>query len=158
MAAKAAIFVTGDKELDRAMRRFAEEDNKGAKKAVRQASRAASKIVADDYKRRVPVDSGALKASVTVRALKRSRVRIGTRVVVPQDKLFKQYAKRHGGKEPSPRKGETTPFYYPSVLEFGDGVRPGKRFLTKSLRENEKAVRDEFLLFLRGAISKAGRL
>jgi HK97 gp10 family phage protein len=88
-----------------------------AKKVVRQAIRPAAKGIQRTAQANAPVDTGALKKSIKVRALKRSRTRIGITVATnSSDNLFK-------GKE-----------FYGGLLEFG--FRRGKR--TNAIKQAQK--------------------
>lgn len=75
MAAAKGILITGDKELDRLLKGL---PLAAQKKLSRKATRKAAKeIVLPDAKARVPVDTGELEESLVVKAIKRSRNRIG---------------------------------------------------------------------------------
>ena len=76
--AKAAV-VTGVPELDAKLK---ELKGPKAKEAVRKSTREALRPVADQVKATAPRRTGRLSRSVKVRSLKRSRVRVGSRVTV----------------------------------------------------------------------------
>lgn len=72
------VIITGDKELDRLLKGL---PLKVQKKVSRSATRKAAKdIVLPDAKSRVPVDTGDLEESLSVRAIKRSRTKFGHEV------------------------------------------------------------------------------
>ena len=72
-------FVTGDKLIDKKLQSFPiQVQKKLSKKGTREV---AKQIVLPDARRHAPRDTGALGRSLKVRALKRSRVRFGHRVV-----------------------------------------------------------------------------
>ena len=81
------------------------------RKAVRQA---AKEIIKPDVMARVPEETGVLKSQVTVRALARNRVRLGSGVTL-KDKS------PHGLKNPL-FAGEA---FYGGFLEFGFKTRGG---------------------------------
>lgn len=148
-AAKGAVVVTGDKEIDRALTHF---ERNLQRKYIRQATRKATKeIVLADFRKRVPVASGAYRDSATVRAIKRSRKRIGHVLVVPRKKLEKQYQKRYG-KLPGSLEGREDWFYYPQVIEFGGDEKAGGKAVRKSLYDNAGRVKVEFVQSVRRAI------
>ncbi|GAB5402800.1 MAG: hypothetical protein Aurels2KO_10310 [Aureliella sp.] len=69
--------LTGDKELNK---KLAALKSTKAKQAVRKASRAALRPVHADAKANAPKRSGKLRKGIKLRALKRSRSRIGAQV------------------------------------------------------------------------------
>lgn len=72
------VIVTGVDELDKLLKGL---PLKVQKKLSREATRKAAKeIVLPDAKNRVPVDTGDLEESLSVRAIKRSRYRFGHEV------------------------------------------------------------------------------
>lgn len=72
------IIVTGDKQLDKLLRGL---PLKVQTKLSRQATRKAAKdIVLPQAKARVPVNTGDLEESLTVKAIKRSRSKFGHQV------------------------------------------------------------------------------
>lgn len=91
--------VTGDAEVNR---RLAALKGPLAKKAIRKSSREALRPVADDARTLAPRKSGRLRRSIGVRALKRSRSRVGARVTT--------------GAESRQFKGRT---YYGGWIEYG---------------------------------------
>jgi len=74
--ARAVFVIKGDKELTRMLNAL----GKKARPVVAKALRAGSKLVLANAKNTSPVRSGAFRRSLTVRAMKRSRVRVGFRV------------------------------------------------------------------------------
>jgi HK97 gp10 family phage protein len=73
------MTMSGDISLVNTFRNLKTADGKAA---LRKGQRAAAKIIASRIKATAPEESGAIKRSVKVRAMKRSRVRIGVRVEV----------------------------------------------------------------------------
>lgn len=111
--------ITGAKELNRKLMSLAPRI---AKKVIRQAVRPAAKLIQSAAKSFVAVDTGALKKSIKVRALKRSQTRIGMTVATNAgDNFF---------------KGRT---FYGGFLEFG--FRRGKR--SGALRDYIKATGED---------------
>lgn len=85
-------------------RKLKDLEAKLAKKIVRQALRAGGKIVATKAKALVPVDTGALRKSIKVRAAKGRRGTIGIRVATG--------TRQELGIDASDR------WYYPAVVEY----------------------------------------
>ena len=75
--ARSAIAVTGIDELDRQLRLL---DANLGKKYVRKAMRKSLIPVREQAKKNAPVDTGHLRNSIKIRALKRSRKRFGAAV------------------------------------------------------------------------------
>ena len=101
--AKRTLIITGSKELNRRLNALGGEK---AKQFHRKAIREAARPVLQEAKATAPVKSGALRDSLTIRALKKSRTSSGVRVT--QKSGF--------------YKGKT---FYGGFLEFG--WMPGKR-------------------------------
>lgn len=123
------IAMTGDDALDRQLRAIAAEDGpKSINKEMRRATRDAMKqIVLPKVKSGVPFETGQLESEITVKAIKRSRSKLGTAVGFKND-LF---------------KGDT---FYAGFLEFGfqhhRGVDvPGDSFLRRPLYQSEGRVK-----------------
>ena len=74
----AAATITGDKEIDRM---FAQVIPREAFKVLRKATRAVTKEMADDAKKRTPKKTGRLRKSIKVRALKKRRGSVGHRLI-----------------------------------------------------------------------------
>ena len=147
--AKEGLIVTGDEQLDRTL---AALEPKLQKRAIRKATRAASKQVLATARQRVPSDEGDLERSLKVRALKRSRNRVGHQVLV-SDGLFE-------GDE-----------FYGGFVEFGTQQRfhkttgksvgridPGDfDFLRPSLYENRTTVLQIFNNTMRSELQQIAR-
>lgn len=91
------------------------------KKLARQSLRKGAKLTADDTKQIIEDETdgeGAYAKSLVVRAMKRSRKRIGSSVHVDRKKYFQKYEDEYGHL-PNPAAGESEPFYVPAALEFG---------------------------------------
>jgi HK97 gp10 family phage protein len=72
------VTIKGDRELIRKFNRLADKE---AKKVIRIAYRAAAKPIFNEVKRKCPVVSGKLKGTLKLRAMARSRVRIGMEII-----------------------------------------------------------------------------
>jgi hypothetical protein len=113
-SAKITIVVTGDEQINAALRKLSGPE---AKKAIRQAARYALRPVLAAAKRLAPSRTGALRGGIRLMALKRSRSRIGARVT-------------SGGRT---NRGTATDYtgavFYGAFLEYGwtPGKRGGKR-------------------------------
>lgn len=110
---------------------------------LRKGTRDAAKLVLAEYQARCPVDSGAMRDAAAVRAIKRTKGKIGHTVKILRDRLFRLYEARHG-KLPNPRTGEDEAFFYPAVVELGDSESEGQSPLRGALYDNETAVKLEF--------------
>lgn len=102
------ISILGDKALTRSFNKLA---YKTQRKFTRKALRAGAKVVQQEYKARVPVDSGALKRGIKVRAGQRSRKYLRINIITPErDKL---------GISADDK------WYYPAVIEYGGVKKDG---------------------------------
>lgn len=133
----ASVTLTGDKELDA---RFKQLEPKIAKRGVSVATRAAAKDVLEEAKRLVPVDSGDLEASLTVRVARRAargrRLGRGVRghTVTTREGLF---------------QGEQ---FYGGFVEFGTEKWEGDAFLRPALFGREAQARAIFKKVLSQAV------
>lgn len=137
MAAAIDISIFGDKALSA---KLAAMPLKVQKKITRQALRQGGKRVRDEARRLAPVDTGALKKSIKVRAAKNLRrgsfgisVQTGTRAEL--------------GISPEAK------FYYPAVLEFGGRGHEAQPFLRPAM----DATRAEVLSLIKNSIREALR-
>jgi HK97 gp10 family phage protein len=144
-------FITGVKELDAKMR---ELPRKAQMKYGRKALRTAARLVLEDYKRRVPVDTGSMRDAIRARATKRKRGQTGMRLTIDRDRVFELREER--SRKPSPRALEDEAFFYPAIVELGDGSHPGKRPLTKALYDSEQRIRSVFVRELERLITDNG--
>lgn len=153
MAKAFKMVITGDKELDKALQKIAgrHETAKHVNKFMRKATREAVKqIVLPKVKARVPVETGELEASLTVRALKRSRTRMGSGVTK---------------KDNSPQEFRNPLFsgdtFYGGFLEFGfrtrdGGFYPPDQWLRIPLYTSEAEVKAKVTSELKAWIRSAG--
>lgn len=148
MASAVKVVVTGNREIDRALKRL---ENKVRNKAVRKASRNAAKKSLADYKQLVPVASGSMRDAAVVRGLRKTkstRGALGASVIIDRKKLFTFYEARTG-RPPGKRKADSEPFFYPTVVEFGLDSKAPESPLRKSVFGNADAIRKIFLNELR---------
>lgn len=112
-----SIDVLGDKRLQRKLLRL---EPKVQRKVVRQAMREAARPVLEAAKARVPVDSGALRDSLKIRAATKKRTgrrgQIGV-VVTTEDGFF---------------QGEQ---FYGAFLELGTSQQPARPYLRPAIDE-----------------------
>jgi hypothetical protein len=137
------VVVTGDKELDA---RLGQLPAKLQKKLVRKALRKGGKRVLDKFRaiiRAEAYETGAYERSTSVRALRRSRQRIGVTIHVDRDKFFERYQAAYGHK-PHPAAGDSEPFYVPAAIEFGTETRQAIRPQRRALYENEQQILQDF--------------
>lgn len=129
---------TGDKKLDRMLREF---EPKLAKKIIRRTLRKAAKPVLETARQHAPVLTGALKRSLKVRAMKRSRRnknKYGVRVITGDD-FF---------------KGEQ---FYGAFIEFGTSRIEAKPYLRPAYDNNKTSVRDVFRREIKKEIEQTAR-
>lgn len=140
------IRIFGDKKLTR---KFTQFERKFQRDFVRKGLRAAGKVIEREWKAQTPVDTGHYKRGLKVRAMKRSRTRIGYMVISP--------TRRELG---IPDDAE---FYYPAVIEFGgqtkDGrtipaIAPGRKALASKQTEALNTARDVIWQRIRAMAAK----
>lgn len=153
--AKAAgiVVVTGHREIDDLFRKM---PAKLQTKFTRGALRLGGKRAQQEFKRIVKDeahDKGTLLRSTKIKALKRSRKRIGVQLVIDREKLFARYESEHGHK-PHPAKGETEPYFYPAAIEFGTETREAVKPMRRALYDNAAAYRAFFIGDLRQFIQE----
>ena len=112
----AAVVITGAVELQRMTRDLMSEGKLG-RKIFRKGVRAGAKVIAARVKATFPRLTGKAAQSAKVKAIKRSRGKIGVRVSV--------YADRPGGKGNAP---------YPMFLEIGVKRQPKGGRVRKAVR------------------------
>lgn len=146
---RAGAIITGDKELNS---KLAGLPLKLQKKLARQATRKSAKnIVLPAAKANAPVDTGLLEESLTVRALKGGRGRVGA-IVTTREGMF---------------QGDQ---FYGGMMEFGTKERQHKSgksvgriqpngfaFLRPALYDNADRVRGEFVTDVKQLISEASQ-
>lgn len=136
---KAGIVITGIKDVDKRLKRL---EPKIQKKVIRQAMRGGLKTLAALLRSEAPVDTGATKAGIKVRAVKsRRRGTIAMEVRIQES----PETKRTSGKT-----GETV--WYPAILEHLT------HWMARVFDNHGERVRQETLDRLRKGIEdEAGR-
>jgi len=104
------------------------------KKLLRQGMRKSGKLVRDEARRLVPVDSGALKKSLKVRAAPGKRGSFGIRIMTGERSEL--------GIDPDASG------YYPASVEFGSRTQPAQPYL----RAAADAKREEVFSIMRAAV------
>ncbi len=130
-----SVKLLGAKELDRKLRKL---EPKIGKKVIKGALREAAKMILKVAKQKVPVDTGALKKDLKVRAMKRKKGRYGVLI----------------GTAAGWGKGKT---FYGAYLEFGTSKRPAKPFLRPAFDETKEAVIRRLKRRLKVGIERAAR-
>jgi HK97 gp10 family phage protein len=97
------------------MRSLQNIERKIARKVIKQSTRAAGKIVHARVKADAPVRSGALRKSIKLRALRRSRSAQGVRIITGDRKTLGIAAGATG--------------YYPAAIEYGTRRTPARPFI-----------------------------
>jgi len=151
MAARGGIEVTGFAEFEGNLIQF---ERVVAPAEIRKGTRDAAKLINQEYRanQEEHSDSGAMRDASAVRAMKRSRVKIGHTVTILRDRLFRLYQSRKG-RLPGSRAGESEPFFYPIVVELGDKDTEAEAPLRRGLYDNANAVRAEFAKSLLRAVN-----
>lgn len=116
------VVMTGVKELDMKLGRL---ERNLQRKIVRKASREAAKPVQRAAKQYAPVDEGTLQQGIKVRALRRSRGRIGAQVTLDQ-------------KGMKATLGED--IFYGGFQEWGTKYITGQLFMTNAARSKKQTV------------------
>lgn len=140
------VLITGDKALDALLKGLPEKVQKQlSRKATRKA---AKEIVLPDAKSRVPVDSGDLESSLTVKAMKRSRTRFGHQVQTKDgdfqgDQFYGAFIE-YGTKERKHKSGKSV-----------GRIDPGKNFayLRPAVYENEPQIEQLYVTALKELIA-----
>lgn len=136
--------LTGIKKLDK---NLALLDRKAQRATVQKGCRVAAKIVAERMRSFAPVRTGALKAAIRVRAMKRSRKGFGVNAIVGKgwfkgDTFYAGFMEwgakkhRHFGRGKSPLKGVE---YMTRAYDETKGQ--ARDALVKSILEGIKSVR-----------------
>jgi len=111
------------------------------KKIVRKALRTAGKMVLADARARVPVDTGALKKGLKLRAVKSRGGFVGVHITTPRrDELGIPQSAKH---------------YYPAVLEYGAENHPARPYLRPALDANRSKAIEIIRSEIRKAVSSA---
>lgn len=132
-------------------------DKKVASKLERKGTRDGTKVFADKIRSRVPFDSGLYKSSITVRALKRKKGRIGYRVTVnTKGKGGRKAAKSKragGGFYTTSKAGKT--FFYPAIIEYGAEGRPAQAPMRQGFDAGKGQALDKVITSIREGIRDA---
>lgn len=128
------VFMTGSAELDRAL---ADLEPKVQRKYGRKALNEAIKIVAEDYKERVPVDTGAMRDAIERYTPKGSRGQLRRALRITRASLAREMAKY---QDEDIDKVEFRGFY-PAFVELGTSERGARRPLRNALYGNELQIR-----------------
>lgn len=128
----ASIDIDGLEELDRRMKLYP----KTAKAALRKGTRAGAKVVQAKLKSVTPVDTGAARRAIKVRALKRSRKRVGATA---------RYERPPGAN-----------VLYIMVLNYGSKKRnlTGTRFVNRAAEEIKPAATREAIAVASAELEK----
>jgi len=115
MAGVIDISILGDKRLERQLARLA---GNVQKKYMRQVLRKAAKDVKNAARKDAPVDTGGLRRGLKVRALKRSRNRIGVKVSFEKSQFYGKFTEWG-----APGKGiQKDSFLYPAIDDNRSGL------------------------------------
>lgn len=116
------------KGFSRVSRAFNKLDHKARKKHLRPALRAGAKVIKNAAQSLAPKDSGALKRTIKVRSLKRSRKNFGVFIRTGT-------ASELGIKETKGRG------YYPFSVEYGTDEQPARPYMRPALKNNDERAR-----------------
>ena len=159
-ASRQAAWVTGTEQVMKELEKFFKNDKKGARKAVRKASKiAVGKVLIPEYKRnldRLAYDTGAMHDAVRPRAVPQKgwyRHKIGSRIVILQKKMYPARETRSG--EPSPVGENDLYFFYPAVVEYGSSQgRQPLAPMRKALQAKDKKCKRVYIKELKGAMKQ----
>jgi HK97 gp10 family phage protein len=135
---KASVAVEGLHAIERLLDQIGKT---AASKIIRKALRDGSKSILNTTRGLAPVDTGLMKKSLGIIALKRKRGRIGFRVGFKNVDQLVTYSKNKkkdkSGKEVNQR------YFYPSAVEYGTKKNPPHPFMRPAYEQNkEYALRD----------------
>lgn len=153
MAKRKTVFIEGERELTRTLDTF---ETRTRNRFLRNASKRGAEIVKADYLSRIPVNYGAWRDSVVVRAPRGLKGRpIGKAVIIDREKLLTNYIARYG-RPPNPYKEDGRWMFYPAVWEYGshDGVTPETMYMRKALYENAQKVFRAFVSELKKSVRR----
>lgn len=126
MAAVVDISLLGDKKLEKQLRKL---PNRVEKKVVRQALRAGAKPILAAAKANVATmtapQTGRLAKGLQLRAIRRSRGRMGYRVATKPREFY--------GIEPDDK------WFYPAVVEYGHPKAAARPFLRSAFDSHERS-------------------
>ncbi len=126
--AKSKIAVTGIKAIDKKLRKL---EAKVANQIVRRSMRESLGIVKAAVESNAPIDTGLMASAVKIRALKRSRKRIGMEVHI---------ASKTPGLKVTSASGETV--FYPAIVQYGKRGQPPNPFITRAYDAKGPKARD----------------
>lgn len=159
MALKASVVVENLTQIENM---FDQLGQKVSNKITRKALRAGSKSMLNTTRNMAPVDTGLMKRSLTVLALKRKAGRIGFRIGF---KNVAQIVERSTfGRGMGPQKSRFTNqskrrHFYPAVIEYGAKNRPAKPFMRPAFERNKdgamKIINEELRLGIDEAVRQA---
>ena len=144
------VSLTGNKHIDLM---FQTLEPKLKRKALRQGTRAAAKVVLEKAKSRVPVDTGNLLRTMKVRSAQRDPT---TRRPIKRGEVG--HAVTHVAPKGEYGRGSLDPFYS-QFPEYGTEVQDAQRYLRSSLydsaiqlvRENQKTLMRQIPIIAREA-------
>jgi len=129
----AKAIIVGDKKLQRILDKL---PGVVQRKLVRKALRAGAKMVLASAKSKVPVDEGALKKGLKVKAMKRRKNRMGIVVEHPtRERLAALQKDKKKAERILTEKG-----YYPAAVEYGAPHMAARPHLRPALNENRAPV------------------
>jgi HK97 gp10 family phage protein len=128
----ASFVITGIKEIDRAL---AELEKNTAKKVIRQAMRKACKPLKAQVEADAPRVTGTLASNVKIKAIKKSRTKMGIRVQIG--------AKDYTGKT-----------FYAAFVEYGTSKMPAKGFMRKAFDDRKEEAKGIAIEEIRKGIEK----
>lgn len=142
MALKASVEVLNLQSVSRMLDQLGKKE---ADKVIRKALRLGAKDMLAATKRLAPVDTGLLKKSLTVRALKRKRGRIGFRIGYKNVEQIATVTK------------EGTRHFYPAVVEYGSSKQTPHPFMRPAFDQNKEASKKIISAEVRTGITEAAK-
>lgn len=155
MALKASVAVEGMHAVENLLNDIGAA---ASDKVIRKALRAGSNSMLKETKAAAPVDSGLLKRSLIVRALRRKKGRIGFRIgfknveqIVERSTFGKN---KFGPHDPNKKKKR---HFYPAVVEYGAKNKPAKPFMRPVFQRNKEEALNIIKTELREGVIAAAR-
>lgn len=140
MAVQIDLSILGDKVLEKRLKAL---PLKVQKKILRKAFRSTAKDILSDARIRVPIDTGNLRKSLRVRALKKAKGRIGVQIET--------------GTREELGIDENDKYYYPAAIELGAEGVPVQSFLRAALEVNRVPGTDKIKKSIMDGIKEAGK-
>lgn len=160
MATRASITGIGDLE------EYLKEFGKLPEKVVNDSVMKAGRVILNAARANAPADTGLSKISLVIKAEKKKKK--GRRIIRIRfkpdlfDQISAEYAKTNANRERETKRKHSTPFFYPSAMEYGYFIRggkfvPGYHFLRDAVQQTKSAFEKKLFEELENALNKLAR-